>query len=106
MGLTEQEQAAGRVFRDRCQAKLDELNETEPAGGPADPVLRVIRHPCPERGGASHGIVLRERYQADGPVCFIWKDGRCPECLLLLRSDRGTVDLTAARPPERERSAG
>ena len=105
MALTAQQRAAGRVFRDRCQAELDNLNAAEPAGGPADPVLRVIRHPCPERDGASHGIVLREHYQAAGPVCFIWKQGRCPECGLLLRSVRGIVDLTADRLPERERVA-
>lgn len=103
MGLTDEQKTAGRAFRAACQAGLNELNRREPPGGDGDPLLRVVRHPCTARGGASAGIALREHYTAgvDGLLCFIWKDGRCPECSLLLRSTTGTVDLTARRPPER-----
>jgi hypothetical protein len=135
MSLTDLEKHAGRVFRDSRQAGLDALNASEPPGGDADPLLRVVRHPCAARGGASIGIALRQHYQAspelwvcycgviepkgefrvfphddcdggkiaaaDGLLCFIWKDGRCPECRLVLRSARGIIDLAARRPPER-----
>ena len=42
---------------------------------------------------------------AEGLFCFVWKDGRCPDCGLVLRSARGLVDLAADRPPEREKRA-
>lgn len=38
-----------------------------------------------------------------GLFCFIWKDGRCPDCGTVLRSITGRVYLAADRPPEKER---
>lgn len=135
MTLTDLEKQAGRRFRDTRQAVLDELNRGYPAEGLADPLLRVVRHQCPARRGASTGIALREHYEtsaeywvcycgviapkgefrvfphddcdggklvaAEGLFCFIWKDGRCPDCQLVLRSVTGRFDLPARRPPER-----
>lgn len=40
---------------------------------------------------------------AAGLFCFIWKDGRCPECGTVLRSVTGRVYRAADRPPEKER---
>jgi hypothetical protein len=138
MSLTDLEKAAGRKWRASCQRVLDELSDAEPAGGGANPLLRVIRHPCAARGGASVGIELREHYLASpelwvcycgviepcgefrvfphddcdggkiaaaaGLFCWIWKDGRCLDCELVLRSRHGLIDLAASRPPERERA--
>jgi hypothetical protein len=103
MSLTAEQKKAGRVFRDACQDELNALNAREPAGGTAHPLHRVERHPCKARGGASAGLALREHYRAgaDGLLCFIWKDGRCPDCGLVLRSAAGIIDLAARRPPER-----
>jgi hypothetical protein len=44
---------------------------------------------------------------AEGLLAWIWKDGRCPDCGLVLRSRRGRYVLAASRPPEgRERRVG
>ena len=125
MNLTSAQRSAGRAFRDACQAELDELNAAEPPGAGGHPLLRVIRHPCKERGGASVGIELREHYQLspltfvpnppgdpapgefvpEGLFCWIWKDGRCPDCKLVLRSTSGLIDLAADHPPERKHAS-
>lgn len=41
-----------------------------------------------------------------GLLAFIWKDGRCPDCGLVLRSSRGRVALTADLQPLKERKIG
>jgi hypothetical protein len=38
-----------------------------------------------------------------GLLSFVWKDGRCPDCGLVLRSSRGRVALTADLQPLKER---
>jgi hypothetical protein len=38
-----------------------------------------------------------------GLLTFVWKDGRCPDCGLVLRSSRGRVALTADLQPLKER---
>ncbi len=138
MALNDLEKEAGRKFRAGWQGMLDELNRDEPPGGEADPLHRTVRHACPEHGGASIGIELREHRELNGlyRVCycgrvalvtapggdfphencgaskiaaeaglltFVWKDGRCPDCGLVLRSSRGRVALTADLPPLKER---
>jgi hypothetical protein len=40
---------------------------------------------------------------AEGLLAFVWKDGRCADCGLVVRSARGQLVLAADRPPERER---
>lgn len=138
MELTDLQKKAGRTWRDQRQGVLDELNEIAPPGAGGHPLLRVIRHPCEHRGGASVGIELREHYQvspelwvcacgrvepkgefrdfphdgcdggklaaAEGLFCWIWKEGRCNYCGLVLRSLHGLIDLAASRPPDRERA--
>jgi len=39
----------------------------------------------------------------EGLLAWIWKDGRCDDCGLAVRSRRGRVVLAALRPPERVR---
>jgi len=103
MSLTPEEKEAGRVFAAAQQAALDERNILVPPGGQVHPGQRVVRHQCPERGGASAGITLQEHYAQDGPLAFIWKDGRCADCGLVLRSAQGKLVLAASRPPEKEK---
>ncbi len=120
MSLSDLEKKAGRIFRVGCQSVLDDLNAASPPGGEADPLHRVDRHACPRRGGASIGIELTEHRTAPedfpredcgagkiaavaGLLTFIWKDGRCPDCGLVLRSSRGRVALTADLQPLKER---
>jgi len=103
MSLTAEEKEAGRVFAAAQQAALDARNSLVPPGGQVDPGQRVVRHHCPERGGASTGITLQEHYAQDGPLAFIWKDGRCADCGLVLRSARGKIVLAAERPAEQEK---
>jgi hypothetical protein len=39
-----------------------------------------------------------------GFFAFIWKDGRCPDCGLTVRSQRGLLVLAADRPPAEVRA--
>jgi hypothetical protein len=63
VSLDDVQKKAGRLFRDACQARLDEQNEQHPAGGIALPFHRVLRHECPWQRNASVGIVLHETYE-------------------------------------------
>ena len=129
MSLTAEQKTAGRAFRAACQSELDALNAADPPAGDGDPLLRVVRHQCSARRGASHGIALREHYQLPGYwVCYcgvvrvLATTSRIPTATgraagagcsassgrtagartaAVLRSITGTVDLTARRPPER-----
>ena len=103
MSLTAEEKEAGRVFAAAQQAALDERNSLVPPGGQVHPGQRVVRHQCPQRGGASAGITLQEHYVQDGPLAFIWKDGRCADCGLVLRSALGKLALAAERPAGEEK---
>ena len=60
MVLTPAEKKAGRAFRAARQAALDVLNDREPPGQPVLVFWRVVRHECPEAGGASTCVTLRE----------------------------------------------
>lgn len=112
MTLSRAQQAAGRDFRAAWQHALDAMNLTHPPGGEADPLHRTVRHACPGQGGASVGIELAEHRKPSqevpgvlpaGLLSFVWKDGRCPDCGLVLRSSLGRVALTADLQPLKER---
>jgi hypothetical protein len=125
------------VFRDARQAELDALNAARPPGEVALALWRVVRHACPDVGGASIGISLRERYRlspaywvcycgavgehgidfphwdcqggkvvaADGQFAFIWKEGGCSGCGLVVRTRTGRFIASAAdRPPDHGRA--
>jgi hypothetical protein len=89
--LTPAEKLAGRAFRDAGQAALDKLNEASPPGSFVLVLWRVVRHECSAAGGASIGITLREHRQEspEHRFAWIWKDGRCPGCVLAVRTRKG-----------------
>jgi hypothetical protein len=123
VSLTEEERAAGAVFRHSAQERLDALNRDSPPGLAVLPLWRVVRHDCPARGGASTGIALREkrwespRYLvigseaveagngeyvpalatevARGTFAFVFKEGTCSGsgCGLTARSRQGRLVL-------------
>jgi hypothetical protein len=89
VSLTEDERAAGRVFRHSAQGALDALNGQDPPGLWVLPLWRVVRHDCPARGGASTGIALRERRWSSPRYVVV--DG-CPPRLV---PDDGISGFTA-----------
>jgi hypothetical protein len=72
MRLSPAQKQAGRLFRASSQAELDALNAGKPPDGNADPLLRVVRHHCTARRGASRGIALAESYRVSPEywVCY------------------------------------
>lgn len=127
MELSQVQKKAGRVFRAARQAALDELNAAVPAGREVLTVWRVVRHDCPDAGGASIGITLREHREvspeywvcycgtvepfdkyvfphedcqggkmvaAEGQFLFLWKEGHCSGCGLVLRSNSGLTRVS------------
>jgi hypothetical protein len=72
MTLDPVQKKAGRAFRAARQAVLDALNGREPPGQPVLVYWRVVRHECPEAGGASTCVTLRE-HREESPeywVCY------------------------------------
>lgn len=128
MGLTAEEKAVGRAFRDARQAVLDARNEQDPPGVFVLPLWRVVRHECPAAVGASVGITLREHCEpspeyldgipgtgvsarvvaAAGQFAFMWKEGKCSGsgCGLAVRTRRGRFIVTADRLPDHGRTHG
>jgi hypothetical protein len=108
VGLTPAQKAAGRRFRDQCAAELAALNASSPPDGSALAFWRVYRHDCPAAAGASVGIDLHEHYQLspDRVLACLWKDGRCPDCGLVVRSGTVRVVIAADRPPAEVRAVG
>jgi hypothetical protein len=70
--LTPVQKKAGRAFRAERQAALDALNGREPPGQPVLVFWRVVRHECPEAGGASTCVTLREHRETSPAywVCY------------------------------------
>jgi hypothetical protein len=63
MSLTRPERAAGRVFRDSCQAELLRLHESDPPDLIPPPWVAHFRHNCEARGGRSTSFRLSEIYE-------------------------------------------
>ena len=107
MPLSPAEKAAGRAFRDRAAAELATRFAADPPTFQVPPVVAIVRHACPGRGGRSTALALREVYQLSpaagdipaGRFAFIHRDGRCRHCGATARSATGRVVDAHTRPP-------
>lgn len=107
--LTAAEKAAGRVFRDNVQARLDALNSMDPPTYNALTFIAVFRHLCPARDLRSSALELKEIYVASpiypehgvppGRFGFIYRQGRCRGCGHTARSESGRLVDGQQRPP-------
>lgn len=92
------EKRAGRIFRAKAQAALDDLNKRDPAAATAPPFLANYRHPCPVHPGRTLTFELREHYD-ESPQLWVCPCGEVdwepyfphPDC------DGGTIVAQAGR---------
>lgn len=123
--LTRYQKLAGRKFYDAMNAGLAAM----PPASPCSPYISWYHHPCAD--GLNRGIELHERYEYNpayrimpgghvleippgttavtcisiivrGFFGFIWKEGGCGECGLVVRSPMGRLVVADWRPPERK----
>lgn len=108
--LSAEEKQAGRRFRDCEQQLLDRRFETDPPTYTVSGLIAVYRHACPERGGLSTTLELREIYLTSpaypeypqipaGRFGFLYREGRCRHCGDVALSREGRIVDSRERPP-------
>lgn len=74
MGLTPEEKAAGRAFRDAAQARLLDSFANSPPDHTVPNFIALFRHACPKRG-RSTALELHEQYEMS-PAYDVFSLGR------------------------------
>ncbi len=116
MSLSPAEKAAGRAFRDAAQSALLRTFDADPPTFAVPNFVALYRHNCPERGGRSTALELKEMYQFSpaypehevpaGRFGFLWRYGTCRHCGATARSRAGRLVDAHQRPPIRPGRSG
>ncbi len=105
--LSPEEKAAGRRFRDDCQAWLINLVDTTAPTFIVPNFIAIYRHPCPARNHRSTAMELAETYLPSpafdtipaGRFAFLYRSGRCRHCGQTGMSRAGRLVDAHTRPP-------
>jgi hypothetical protein len=107
VALTYVEKQAGRLFRQDCEAALNQRNEQDQPTYEVPFFLGIYRHLCSARNNRSTGLELKEQYWVSeqcpgvpaGRFGFIFREGRCRACGQTARSRVGRLVDGWQRPP-------
>lgn len=106
--LSQQEKAAGRIFRDQARLCMRRYVQLLPEAVPVPAELHHVRHVCTNHKGRTWGMELKEHRILNpamegleaGKLAWIWRQGAC-SCGFAAYADDGRMVAEAERPAMR-----